>query len=170
MATEQPDLYLVLQVDHDADQDAIRSAYRARAARVHPDAGGTAEAMAELNRAYAVLSDPVVRLAYDRRRRAKAVAAMAAMAAAESVATTADDGRAIRVSRNGSTLLDYGRYAGWSIAQVARHDPDFLEWFVRTPNGRRYHAEVEQALRDAGIRAAAATGERSGSRFGSRQP
>jgi curved DNA-binding protein CbpA len=165
MATEQPDLYLVLQVDHDADQEAIRSAYRARAARVHPDVGGTAEAMAELNRAYAVLSDPVVRIAYDRRRRARAVAAMAAMAAAEGAAATAEHGRALPLSQDGSTLLDYGRYTGWSIAQVARHDPDFLEWFVRTPNGRRYHAEVDRALRDAGIRAAAVPGGSPGSPF-----
>ncbi len=30
-----------------------------------------------------------------------------------------------------STVLDFGRYAGWSFGQIARHDPDFLEWLAR---------------------------------------
>ena len=146
MALEQPDFYRVLQVDPDADQDVIRAAYRALAAKHHPDIGGQAEQMAELNRAYAVLSDPVVRSTYDRRRRALA-------AAAKAVATVNGRPSSVPAVAGGSSteiLLDYGRYTGWSVAQIARHDPDFLEWFVRTPNGRRYHAEITRALRESG--------------------
>jgi hypothetical protein len=43
-------------------------------------------------------------------------------------------------------ILEYGRFAGWSIPQVAKSDPDYLEWFVRTPNDRRYQSEIEDAL------------------------
>lgn len=165
MAIEQPDLYRVLQVDSDADQDVIRSAYRALAAKHHPDAGGQPEAMAELNRAYAVLSDPVVRSAYDRRRRAQAVNALAAMAVASGAGEAPSTAP---TSADGTSLLDYGRYAGWSVAKVAQHDPDFLEWFVRTPNGRRYHGEITRALREAGGSTNVAAESNSRARFGSR--
>lgn len=163
MAIEQPDLYRVLQVDSDADQDVIRAAYRALAAKHHPDLGGRGEEMAELNRAYAVLSDPVVRSAYDRRRRAQAVNALASMAVAESSSETLGTAP---ISGDGTSLLDYGRYAGWSVAKVAGHDPDFLEWFVRTPNGRRYHAEITRALREAGGATGAAADASGRRRFG----
>lgn len=165
---EQPDLYHVLLVDPDADQDVIRAAYRALAARHHPDVGGTAEQMAALNRAYAVLSDPVVRATYDRRRRAvlandRARAASPddgpAAVAAPSPGPGSGDGR--------SSVLDYGRYTGWTIEQVARHDPDFLEWFVRTPGGRPYHAEVARELRQ--VQAATAVAPDPGSRGRSRR-
>jgi DnaJ-class molecular chaperone len=142
---EQPDLYRVLQVDSDADQDLIRSAYRALAAKHHPDVGGNGDEMAELNRAYAVLSDPVVRATYDRRQRARAAVAHAVMALGSS---QADEPAMARATQDAEAHLDFGRYAGWSVAQVARHDPDFLEWFIRTPNGRRYHGEITRALHD----------------------
>jgi len=28
-------------------------------------------------------------------------------------------------------VLDFGRYRGWTLAQVARQDRDFLEWLQR---------------------------------------
>lgn len=28
-------------------------------------------------------------------------------------------------------VIDFGRYAGWRIADVARHDPDYLRWLSR---------------------------------------
>jgi hypothetical protein len=44
------------------------------------------------------------------------------------------------------TVLDFGRYKGWSIGQVATHDPDFLEWLQRSPSGRQYRAEIASFL------------------------
>ena len=41
----------VLRVPRDASKDAIQSAYRRLASEAHPDKGGTAERMAEINRA-----------------------------------------------------------------------------------------------------------------------
>ena len=39
-------------------------------------------------------------------------------------------------------VLDFGRYAGWSLRQIAMRDPDYLEWLRRTPAGRQYQTEI----------------------------
>ncbi len=44
------------------------------------------------------------------------------------------------------TVLDFGRYKGWSLGQIATHDPDFLEWLERSPAGRQYRAEIMALL------------------------
>lgn len=68
MATLQRDYYDVLGVPRDADQKAIKEAFRNLALRYHPDrnkepdAGGRFREIAE---AYAVLSDPKKRAGYD---------------------------------------------------------------------------------------------------------
>ncbi len=60
------DLYRLLGVTRDADQDEIKRAYRRKARELHPDAGGDEEAFKEVTRAYEVLSDPETRARYDR--------------------------------------------------------------------------------------------------------
>ena len=72
--------YQVLKVAADAPVEVIRAAYRALAARHHPDRCGddpsAAARMQRVNQAYRVLSDPALRARYDavlrreRRRRA----------------------------------------------------------------------------------------------------
>ena len=67
------DYYRVLGVLDDAEDIVIKAAYRALAQRYHPDKwqGDPAEAtrrMADINAAYAVLSDPAKRAAYDSTR------------------------------------------------------------------------------------------------------
>ena len=60
-------LYDVLGVAPDASPETLRAARRDRARRLHPDlATGDAAAMRSLNEAWAVLSDPRRRAAYDR--------------------------------------------------------------------------------------------------------
>lgn len=58
-------LYDSLDLDKSADQAAVKRAYRRKAKKAHPDAGGSAEAFADLTRAYLVLSDPIKRSRYD---------------------------------------------------------------------------------------------------------
>lgn len=59
-------LYSILGCDPTASPADIKAAYRRESAKHHPDrAGGNAERMAEVNRAYAVLSDPLKRASYD---------------------------------------------------------------------------------------------------------
>ena len=66
------DHYSVLGVSPDADQAAIRAAYRAQMKRHHPDLNsGRDDAdskAASINLAYEVLGDPVSRSRYDRKR------------------------------------------------------------------------------------------------------
>lgn len=61
------DFYLVLEITPEATPAQIRSAYRRRALELHPDQSGTdKEPFLELQEAYSVLSDPMLRAAYDR--------------------------------------------------------------------------------------------------------
>lgn len=57
--------YDVLGVRRDASQETIRVAYRTMAKKLHPDMGGSADAMNILTRAYNVLSSPEKRKVYD---------------------------------------------------------------------------------------------------------
>jgi hypothetical protein len=50
------------------------------------------------------------------------------------------------------TVLNFGRYAGWSLGEVARHDIEYIEWLDRAPIGRNYRQEVDEILRSSGRR------------------
>ena len=69
MAGQKRDYYEVLGVDKNADDAALKKAYRALAKKYHPDTNpGNAEAEAkfkEASEAYAVLSDPEKKRQYD---------------------------------------------------------------------------------------------------------
>jgi molecular chaperone DnaJ len=70
MGAPQRDYYDVLGVARDADQKAIKSAFRELAMKYHPDRNKEPDAEAkfkEIAEAYAVLSDPKKRAQYDRR-------------------------------------------------------------------------------------------------------
>ena len=74
---ETEDWYEILHVHHAADPKALERAYKRLARRYHPDvntASDATEAMQRLNDAYAVLSDPDRRGAYDRLQRRQASA------------------------------------------------------------------------------------------------
>jgi len=62
------DLYELLGIDSSCDQSEVKVAYRSLQKRCHPDiAGPTGHDMAIiLNEAYAILSDPNARYAYDK--------------------------------------------------------------------------------------------------------
>jgi DnaJ-class molecular chaperone len=66
MALEYKDYYRILGVDRNADDKAIKSAYRKLARKHHPDVTrGKDEKFKEINEAYEVLSDPEKRRRYD---------------------------------------------------------------------------------------------------------
>ncbi|MGC8633520.1 MAG: J domain-containing protein [Candidatus Limnocylindrales bacterium] len=157
------DHYAVLQVDPRADGDVIQAAYRTLARKYHPDVpGGSHERMLAINDAWTVLRNPDTRAEYDRTRGRGAEAPPAPARPPEAWERSA---AATPPGTPSGSVLDFGRYAGWSLGQIARHDPDFLEWFARTPIGRRYQAEIEALLRSPGRLATAVVPGRRYGRF-----
>ena len=154
-----PDLYEVLQVHPRAEPEVLRAAYRVLARKYHPDHGGDARRMITLNDAWDVLGDPVRRAAYDSSRAPvrppgpEHQSATAPMAAAPTAAATAASPRRTDVAHAGpppgrpsGTVMDFGRYAGWSLGEIGRHDLDYLEWLQRSTLGRGLRAEIEALL------------------------
>jgi curved DNA-binding protein CbpA len=150
------DLYAVLQVHPRAEPEVIRAAYRALARKYHPDFGGTQARMVELNEAWGVLGDDIRRAAYDTTPHTNGAAKPESAPVPAGPATNhlrqrevADQSAAQREPapdfRSG-TVLDFGRYVGWSVGALADHDPDYLEWLARAPIGRRLSGEIETAL------------------------
>jgi curved DNA-binding protein CbpA len=163
--------YQVLMVDPSADQEILAVVHRRLAQRYHPDIDPSDEArqrMTEVNQAYEVLRDAEKRARYDRelasrrdrrasdryiRRPVESPGGSQAPAAGAAGTTRrpapespfGEAGPPPRGIARG-TVLDFGRYKGWSIGQIATHDPDFLEWLQRSPSGRQYRAEITAVL------------------------
>jgi curved DNA-binding protein CbpA len=133
----------VLGVDPRADPAEIRAAYRTLAREHHPDVdGGSSAHMAVLNEAWSVLGSPDMRAHDDLELGLPPPVAVAPPPASV---------RPPAVSRwqrgePDSTVLDFGRYAGWSLRDLARHGPDFLRWLERVPIGIRHRAEITKFL------------------------
>jgi curved DNA-binding protein CbpA len=60
------------------------------------------------------------------------------------------------------SLLNFGRYSGWSLGEIARQDLEYLEWLDRMPIGRSYRDEVDVILRQAGRRRSATRDDKPG--------
>ncbi len=141
------DFYTLLSVEPSADRDTIRRAYRSLARRIHPDMPGGCDAdMRKLNAAWSVLGDPIARRAYDVRRAARTEPADRPQAAERPPITTRPSVTMRPPVNLPADVLDFGRYAGSSLSELARRDPDYLLWLARTPVGRRYQAEIERLL------------------------
>ena len=167
------DHYAVLGVSPDANRSAIQAAYRDLARRHHPDFGGDGSKMAALNEAWSVLGRHETRLAYDATRgyRRSSGAAPAAPDATPPPAPTGPIGKAAarRSTEARGRTLGFGRYAEWTIAELAAHDPDYLEWLARAPAGLTFRQEIYTQLAKrapvASGRTATATRPQPGSRF-----
>lgn len=136
------DAYRILQVDPSAEGVVIQAAYRVLARRFHPDGHEPdSHRMAELNRAYAILRDPESRRRHDLRR---------TMLRAQPIPVAHPGGRVDawtpRRAPAEPALLDFGRYAGWRISDLARHDPDYLRWLSRHSSGLRFREAIARAL------------------------
>lgn len=55
------------------------------------------------------------------------------------------------------SVMNFGRYAGWSLGEIARKDIDYIEWLDRMPIGRMYRDEIDALLRRTGRRRSAPT-------------
>jgi len=160
------DLYKVLQVDPEAEREVIRAAYRALALKYHPDVSSRShDRMTGLNHAWGILRNASARAAYDQAR-AEAQRTPEAPEPEVNHEMRTPMPASLRGTPSGS-VLDFGRYAGWSLGQIATGDPEYLEWLARTPIGRSFHAEIRDLLATRAAAAAApiATAERRPRRF-----
>ena len=57
------------------------------------------------------------------------------------------------------SILNFGRYAGWSLGEIARVDLEYLEWLDRAPIGRIYQGEIDELLRTFKRRVTAPTSD-----------
>jgi curved DNA-binding protein CbpA len=157
------DPYAILGVPASAELGEIKSAYRALARRYHPDMSTSELArrrMIEINRAWELLSDPTRRADLDRTRGREPAASAAAAPDPSSAAPRARPawmgrhapdrrsngwaaGAKGRPPGNPSgSVLDFGIYLGWSLGEVARVDPLYLDWLSDRPEGRPYRDEI----------------------------
>ena len=167
---ERESLYRILQVDPGANPLVVQAAYRVLARIFHPDVEGDDEQMKRLNHAWSILGDPRLRAEYDRqlagRHQGPAVVAGSSGAAAATHApghafdaasaspsrqapARADDHAGPPQGQPSGPLLTFGRYEGWTLGQVARVDPPFLEWLRRVPAGRQLKDAIDVALQRA---------------------
>lgn len=147
MAVSDP--YKVLQVLPTADQEVIRAAFRALAMKYHPDRDSSSQAarrMIELNQAYAMVRDVKVRAQLDRSRSRPAYDFNSSSGGADSMAP--------KRAESAGTKLETGRYAGWTLRDLAAHDPDYLRWLSRHSSGLRYRSEIARILGAKGVPAA----------------
>ena len=54
------------------------------------------------------------------------------------------------------SVLNFGRYLGWSLGEISRSDIEYIEWLDRTPIGRIYQVELDDLLRSHGRRVSTA--------------
>jgi curved DNA-binding protein CbpA len=136
------DAYRVLNVRPDAHQAVVKAAYRALAALYHPDVNPGADAvrkMAALNRAYEEVRTPDRRAVYDK------LGTVTPSTKAWAMGGTAPP-PARRADNADSGVIDFGRYDGWTIADLARHDPEYLRWLSRHTSGARFRREIDERL------------------------
>lgn len=129
------DPYAILCVPPDADRSVIRAAYRALAWINHPDLNSSPDAverMRQINAAYQLVRTDEARRRLDAERTASATPAASA-----STGGTA---------RAAASTVSFGRYAGWTIEQLVRHDPDYLRWLSRHSAGQPYRREIAERL------------------------
>jgi curved DNA-binding protein CbpA len=141
--------YKILMLAEIADQEIIATVYRKLAQRYHPDIDSSAEAarrMAEINEAYTTLKNPVERKKYDewlasrrdRRSADRLIRKQGDVAYGEA---------GLPIGPPQGSVVDFGRYSGWTLGQIKRRDPSFLEWLLRAPAGRHLKDEIQQLIR-----------------------
>lgn len=141
-------LYKVLMLDPTVDAEILGVVYRKLAQRYHPDidpSPNAAERMREINAAHQVLADPAQRERYDRE-----LAIRRDRRATDRLIKRQGDvpyGEAgLPVGPPHGSVIDFGRYSGWTLGQIRKRDPDFLEWLMTVPAGRQFRDEIRTLL------------------------
>jgi hypothetical protein len=126
--------------------------------------------MAALNEAWSVLGKDDTRRAYDAGRNIRRTTTNPGATPPPAPTGPIGAAAARRSTEPRARTLGFGRYADWTIAELAGHDPDYLEWLARAPAGLTFRQEIytQLARRAAAYPGRTATASRpqpSGSRF-----
>ncbi|MEO5884547.1 MAG: DnaJ domain-containing protein [Candidatus Limnocylindrales bacterium] len=161
------DPYAILGVARGSSDAIIRTAHRALARRFHPDiAGDGATApMMRINAAFDAIRSADRRVAFD------GLDHWSASPGREPERRPGepgyhpgpDRGRWARErdgtgaagsppGRPSGSVLDFGRHKGWSIGEIARVDPGYLDWLADRRQGLPYLDEIDAILRRVGVR------------------
>jgi len=152
--SRERDAYAVLQVNRHADAEVIKAAYRALARCFHPD-GPTPDLarMAELNGAHDHLKTSDARRRYDAQSGVGVAVGPGRPAPGPSPTVVSPiytrplaRRRMARAAQEPGAVIDFGRYAGWRIADLATVDPDYLRWLSRHSAGIRYRETIARSL------------------------
>jgi curved DNA-binding protein CbpA len=153
------DPYVVLGVRRGASDKVIAAAYRRLARQNHPDiAGETATVrMAGINAAFDAIRTATRRAAHDDLDPPAATAARRGGADDPGRPRWTPErdgtgGAGPPPGRPSGSVLGFGRHIGWSIGEVARVDPGYLEWLSHRREGRAYIDEIDVTLRRVGFR------------------
>jgi curved DNA-binding protein CbpA len=134
-STDEPDLYAILGVPPTADAATITAAYRALARAFHPDISGDDTMMKQLNTAYETLRDSGRRTKYDHDR------------GLIDIGPRQDPNHAGPPPGPAyGPVITHGRFAGWSLGEIALVEERYLEWLMRTPGGRYLKPDIEKIL------------------------
>jgi curved DNA-binding protein CbpA len=177
MATPPKDAYAVLGVDPAADDATIAAAYKVLARRYHPDIAGDAATVRMMR----------INAAFDAIRTAKRRAELDEQLATTPGAAPRHDAGRPRTSgwsraperdgtggagpapgRPSGSVLGFGRHIGWSIGEIARVDPGYLDWLAQRREGRPYAEEIEATLQRIGYRDQQAPGGPASGQSGNR--
>jgi curved DNA-binding protein CbpA len=182
--------YAVLGVTPHADATAIVAAYRSLARRHHPDLAGESQTarMSRINAAFDTLRDSRRRHAHDVELGLAGVATERAERDRERTRTARPSppeyvpsrpvergrerdgtgGAGSPPGRPSGSVLTFGRHLGWSIGEIARRDPGYLEWLEDRREGRPYLDEIDETLVRVGYRPALKRAGRAAGRSTSR--
>ena len=95
--------------------------------------------MLTISRAFDQLREPARRRAYDAQRQAL---------------TPVGPGRDYDVNRQpqassqapSAVVIDFGRYAGWRLGDLVRHDADYVRWLARHSSGIRFRTAIKALI------------------------
>jgi hypothetical protein len=140
--------YRALMLHESVDAEILSVVYRKLAQRYHPDvcpSPEAAERMREINAAYEVLQDPARRAGYD----ADLASRRDRRSTDRLIRRTGEvpyGGAGLPAGPPSGSVIDFGRYSGWTLGQIRRRDPNFLEWLMNVPAGRQYRDEIMRVL------------------------
>ena len=171
------DPYQILGVTRGVGDKAIAAAYRRLAREFHPDIAGESATlqMMRINAAFDAIRTAQARAEYDDQDHATA---------GSTPRHGTDDGSGSRMQwsqerdgtggagpppgRPSGTVIPFGRHIGWSIGEIARVDPGYLDWLAQRREGRPYAEEIEATLQRIGYRDQQAPGGPGSGQSGNR--